>query len=121
MQSPLTNPTTAIGNASRVIRIIEFDIDDEIVTGEYVYVMQPVTEYGNTNPTEMKISGITALDQHRMLVLERTDAVAKIYRIDLRNATNILGTKWDLPATTPSSEFSRFVCAYRLDRYSGCK
>ena len=104
VQSPLTNPTTAIGNPSLVIRIIEFDIPTESVTGEYVYVMQPVTEFGHTNPTEMKISGITALDQHRFLVLERTDAVAKIYKVDLRNATNILGSKWDLISTTPGLE-----------------
>jgi hypothetical protein len=104
VQSPLTNPSAAIGNASRVIRIIAFDIETESVTGEYVYVMQPVTDFGNTNPTEMKISGIAALDEHRLLVLERTDAIAKIYRVDLRNATNILETKWDLNETTPSLE-----------------
>ena len=104
VQSPLTNPTTAVGNASRVIRIIAFDIETETVTAEYVYVMQPVTEFSHTNPTEMKISGIAAIDTHQMLVLERTDAIAKIYRVDLRKGTNILGTKWDSAATSPSLE-----------------
>jgi hypothetical protein len=104
VQSPLTNQTTAIGNASRVIRIIEFDIPTETVTGEYVYVMQKVSEFSHTNPTEMKISAITALDQHRFLVVERTDAIAKVYKIDLRKATNILGTKWDDTTTAPSLE-----------------
>jgi hypothetical protein len=66
--------------------------------------MQPVTEFGNTDPTEMKISAISALDQHRFLVLERTDAVAKIFIVDLRRATNILGSSWDLFPTTPSLE-----------------
>ena len=41
VQSPLTNPNTGVGNPSRVIRIIQFDIDTETPTGEYVYVMQP--------------------------------------------------------------------------------
>ena len=104
VQSPLTNPTTAVGNPSRVIRLIAFDIPSETPSAEYVYVMQPVTEFGNSNPTEMKISAIAALDEHRFLVLERTDAVAKIYKIDIRQATNILGTPWDSHATAPSLE-----------------
>ncbi|MBI4905243.1 MAG: esterase-like activity of phytase family protein [Acidobacteria bacterium] len=103
VQSPLTNPSTAVGGPSRVIRIIQFDVDSEVPTAEYVYVMQSVTEFGATNPTEMKISGITALDEHRFLVLERTDAVAKLFKIDLRSATNILRTKWDDMPPCPST------------------
>jgi hypothetical protein len=38
----------------------------------------------------MKVSGLAMLDAHRMLVLERTDFIAKIFLVDLRNATNIL-------------------------------
>jgi len=56
------------------------------------------------NPDEMKISGLIALDPWRLLVLERTDNVAKVYRVDLRQATNILGGVWDDPATAPSLE-----------------
>lgn len=116
VQSPLTNPTTGVGNSSRVIRLIAFDIEGETPTAEYVYVMQPVTEFANTNPTEMKISAISALDEHRFLVLERTDAVAKIYKVDIRPATNILGSKWDLFATTPSLEsLAQFVVTGSTD------
>jgi hypothetical protein len=40
-----------------------------------------------------------------MLVLERTDFKAKVYSVDLRNATNILGTVWDdVNKTAPSLE-----------------
>jgi hypothetical protein len=120
VQSPLTNPTTTIGNASRVVRLIAFDTESEAPTAEYAYVMQPVTDFGNTNATEMKISAISALDEHRFLVLERTDAVAKIYRIDVRNATNILGSDWDSPATTPSLEsLAQFVAAGSTDTLAG--
>ena len=52
----------------------------------------------------MKVSALAMLDPWRMLVLERTDAVAKIYRVDLTKATNILGTAWDDVATSPSLE-----------------
>jgi hypothetical protein len=44
------------------------------------------------------------LDAHRMLVLERTDFIAKVYLVDLRGATDILGTQWDLIATSPTLE-----------------
>jgi hypothetical protein len=106
VQSPLVNQTAAIGNASRVVRLIEFSTETETTIGEYAYVMQPVTEFAPSpvNPTEMKISAIAALDQHRYLVLERTDKVAKIFKVDIRQATNILGGVWDSPSTTPSLE-----------------
>ncbi len=104
LQSPLSNPTAAIGNASRNTRILAMDAFNNEVKAEYVYRFQPVTEFGHTNPTEMKVSALAMLDPWRMLVLERTDAVAKIYRVDLTKATNILGTAWDDVATTPSLE-----------------
>ncbi|MEO7651997.1 MAG: esterase-like activity of phytase family protein [Bryobacteraceae bacterium] len=104
LQSPLVNPTAAIGNASRNTRILAMDAYNEQMKAEYVYRFQPVTEFGNTNPTEMKVSAVAALDPWRLLVLERTDLVAKIYRVDLTKATNILGTKWDDVATSPSLE-----------------
>ncbi len=52
----------------------------------------------------MKISSLAAVDAHTLLVDERTDPVARLYTVDLRKATNILGTAWDNPATTPSLE-----------------
>jgi hypothetical protein len=104
LQSPLSNPTAAVGNASRNTRILALDVYSEQVKAEYVYRFQPVTEFGNTNPTEMKVSAVAMLDPWRMLVLERTDAVAKIYRVDLTKATNILGSQWDNTATAPSLE-----------------
>ena len=106
VQSPLSNPTATVGNVSRVVRLIAFDINSEAPVAEFAYVMQPVTDFepANPNPTEMKISGITALDEHRFLVLERTDKFAKVYKIDIRKGTNILQSKWDQASTTPSLE-----------------
>jgi hypothetical protein len=52
----------------------------------------------------MKISALSMLDDRRMLVLERTDFIAKVYLVDLNAATNILGTKWDDVNTSPSLE-----------------
>jgi hypothetical protein len=104
LQSPLVNPTALIGNASRNTRILAMDAYTEQPTAEYVYRFQPVSEFGHTNPAEMKVSALAMLDPWRMLVLERTDAVAKIYRVDITKATNILNTQWDDVATAPSLE-----------------
>lgn len=110
LQSPLANPDTATGNASRNTRILAFDTVTEKVVGEYVYRFQftgPTRDddefdvpslSGNTGrarPQDMKVSALAMLDEHRMLVLERTDFKAKIFRVDLRQATNILGSVWD--------------------------
>jgi hypothetical protein len=104
VQSPLLNPDRSTGDASRNVRLIAFDIPSETVVDEFVYRLQPVKEFADTNPAEMKVSGLAMLDEHRMLVLERTDKIAKVYRVDLRTATNILGSRWDSAATTPSLE-----------------
>jgi Esterase-like activity of phytase len=119
LQSPLVNPDVATGNESRITRILAFDVASERVTAEYVYRFQftgPARDDdefdvpsipGNTaraRPRDMKISALAMLDQHRMLVLERTDFKAKIYRVDLRPATNILGGVWDEVTTSPSLE-----------------
>jgi hypothetical protein len=40
-------------------------------------------------------------------VLERTDGTTKLYEVDLRaGATDILGSRWDDPATRPTLEHS---------------
>ena len=115
LQSPLANPDTAIGNDSRNTRILAFDVVSEKVVAEYVYRFQftgpgnnddefdvldesgvPLPDNaGRARPRDMKISALAILDEHRMLVLERTDLRAKVYRVDLRKATSILGTVWD--------------------------
>jgi hypothetical protein len=87
--------------------VIVFDIPSEKVTAEYVYRFEPAKEFENnpkTPPDEMKLSGVVFLNPTTLLVLERTDLVARLYSVDLSKATNILGTKWDDPKTTPSLE-----------------
>ena len=115
LQSPLVNPDTTIGNDSRNTRILAFDVVSEKVVAEYVYRFQftgsgnnddefdvldesgvPLPDNaGRARPRDMKISALAILDEHRMLVLERTDLRAKVYLVDLRKATSILGTVWD--------------------------
>jgi hypothetical protein len=48
--------------------------------------------------------GIVALNSTTLLILERTDHIAKLYAVDITRATIILGSKWNDLATTPSLE-----------------
>ena len=107
LQSPLANPDRKIGDASRNTRVVVFDRDKEQVTAEYVYRFDVAAEFDprpKMSPDEMKLSAVVYLNPTTLLILERTDWVAKLYTVDLAAATNILKTKWDDPSTTPSLE-----------------
>src|SRR5437016_11939179 len=107
LQSPLWNPDKTVGDASRNTRVIVFDIQSEKMTAEYVYRFEPTKEFEanpKTSPDEMKLSGVAFLNPTTLLVLERTDLVARLYSVDLSKATDILNTKWDDAKITPSLE-----------------
>lgn len=110
LQSPLNNPDATAGNNARNTRILAFDIGREMVTAEYAYRFQPASEFAApvgqpANRTrDMKLSALVALDQRRLAVLERTDFIAKVYVVDLKDATNLLGSRWDDRATSPTLE-----------------
>jgi hypothetical protein len=109
LQSPLLNPDLLAGNLSRMTRILALDLASEKPTAEYVYRFDAVGDFdltANRPPTEMKLSSGVAVGPDALLILERTDWVAKVYRVTLGQATNILGSPWDDPATIPSLETS---------------
>jgi len=107
LQSPLSNPDRKIGDASRNTRVLTFDLASEKVTAEYVYRFDMSTQFApapaNT-PDEMKLSAVVTVSPTMLLVLERTDIVAKLYSVDMTKATNILNTKWTDPETKTSLE-----------------
>jgi hypothetical protein len=107
LQSPLLNPDKKTGEGSRNTRLIVFDIPSEKVTAEYVFRFDVAKDFDpnpKTTPDELKLSGVAFINPTTLLVLERTDAVAKLYSVDLNRASNILNTKWDDPKTVPSLE-----------------
>ncbi len=89
MQSPLDNPSTAIGRASNVLRIVTFDIASG-ATKQYVY---------ETDAVGFLSSEISAISATAFLVLERDQAFQgaatgaavqkKIYKIDVAAATDV--------------------------------
>lgn len=107
LQSPLLNPDRKTGDHSRNTRLLAFDIASEKVTAEYVYRFDVSTEFDpnpKNTPDEMKLSGVVALNPTTLLVLERTDLVAKLYSVDITKATNILNSRWNDPKTAPTLE-----------------
>jgi Esterase-like activity of phytase len=107
LQSPLLNPDRKTGDASRNTRLLVFDIPSEKVTAEYVYRFDVSKEFDpnpKNTPDEMKLSGVIAMNPTTLLILERTDLVAKLYSVDLSQATNILRSKWNDAKTAPALE-----------------
>jgi hypothetical protein len=99
LQSPLNNPDQDTGSASLNGRILAIDAATGEPTAEYVYPLEAV---GAFDP---------ALDDQTLLVLERTDEVARLYTVELTDATNILGTEWGDVATSPSLEATADLAA----------
>ena len=123
LQSPLLNPDRKTGNASLNTRVLVFDIANEKVTTEYAYRFDVSSEFDpnlKNSPDEMKLSGVAFLNPTTLLVLERTDSVAKLYSVDISKATNILNTQWDDAKTTPALEAlhdpARRNCAFYPSR-----
>lgn len=108
LQSPLSAPDKNTGDRSRTTRIVKFDIPSASVTGEYVFRQEISTEF-NPRPkmkqTEMKLSGVAAIDGETLLVLERTDWAFAVYRVNLTAATNIAGSVWSNQNGPTSLEF----------------
>ena len=100
MQSPLgpTGANTPTRN-SRVLRVLKMDISDRLnasVTGQYVMLMSPATEYPEGNrPQDLKLSAAVCVTDTQLLVIERTDEVgiggAKLVLVNLEGATDISG------------------------------
>ena len=106
MQSPLSNPKKKVGENSRNVRILVFSTASGRPLAEHVYQSEAAHEFEEIDQDEVKLSGLVWLDETKLLVLERTDLVARIYLADLAGATNILDTGWDEPGTdaAPSLE-----------------
>jgi hypothetical protein len=103
LQSPLDFPTKEIGRASRMMRLLVVDTQKLMPIAEYVYVVEPVSSFGETDQGKMKIGDVAFVNPTTLLLSERTDKVARIYQVDLTGATNLLGTRWSDPQNTSNS------------------
>lgn len=106
LQSPLSNPSSSVGNASLATRILRFDIPSKTFTGEFVFGFEKaaVVDAKSTKNSDLKLSALVALDNETLLAQERTDNSFLLSTIKIKETANILKSKWDLVATTPSLE-----------------
>lgn len=113
VQNPLANPDGAAYRDAAHTRLYKMDRASETLVGEYVYALDDFGVYkdGSKAMNAGRISEMTAMGTDRLLVLERTDKVTRLHEIALGGATNILGTKWDDLATSPSLEQSKDATA----------
>ncbi len=91
IQTPLSNPDRAAGDASRIIRMLGIDPADGSVVAEYVYVLnKPAFREGNVD----KIGDAVYAGNSEFYVIERDSAVSAtakkpISKISLLGATNL--------------------------------
>jgi hypothetical protein len=106
LQSPLSLPDTAAGEASRTTRLLRFSPKKKAVTGEYAYRFDPVdvVDPSEDDTSELKISSVVAVGGDRLLVEERTDKAARLQLVKLGRKANILGGPYDDDTTSPSLE-----------------
>ncbi|MFT7404402.1 choice-of-anchor I family protein [Zhongshania sp.] len=122
MQSPLANPDNASADSSRIVRIGKIELNSDgtpsAMVGEYLYRLDPASNFGikSTNTGDLDGNGdfldqnvvtineAVALAEDYLVVVEQAKTISKYFRINLANATNILGTNFDLVDTVPSLE-----------------
>ncbi|NJL76579.1 MAG: esterase-like activity of phytase family protein [Saprospiraceae bacterium] len=98
IQSPIDNPNSSIRN-SDVLRILAVNLDGEPVA-EYVYLLERNRNAGVGISRVDKIGDAVYMGNGRFMVIERDSSVPDdgnagkkyIFEIDLKGATNILGT-----------------------------
>jgi len=116
VQNPLDNPDAKAYGKAINTRFFKLEVGGSgaettlTPVAEYVYQLDDWNKYaalGATDakaPSSLRVSETTALGHEHFLVDERTDQIAKLFEISLDGATNILGGKWDDPATSPTLE-----------------
>jgi len=107
MQNPLANPDVKTYQQAKNSRLFKIERASMKVVGEYVYMLDDPSTFRrdpSKRQNDPRISELMAIGLDRLVVLERTDQTTKLYEVDLANATNIAGSRWDDAATSPSLE-----------------
>lgn len=94
LQSPMGDAKDKLYAKSRVVRILQLDVSEPTnakVTGMYLVLQNEKSAYPETDKQkDLKYSDAVALDQARLLLLERATKKVKLMVADLSQATNIL-------------------------------
>lgn len=107
LQNPLANPDDAAYRKARNTRLFKYDREAGRLAGEYVYELTPMAEFHGEEKkaqSTARVSELLYLAEEKLLLLDRTEKTTKLFEVDLAGATDILGSRWDDPATLPSLE-----------------
>jgi hypothetical protein len=107
VQNPLANPNAKAFQAAKNTRLFKLERASGKLVGEYVYQLDDPQSFSlapSARQSDPRISEMIALGPDRLLVLERNEGHTKLHEVSLAGATNILGSKWDELATTPTLE-----------------
>ncbi|MBR9921568.1 MAG: T9SS type A sorting domain-containing protein [Bacteroidetes bacterium] len=100
IQSPMNNPDNQVQNNSDVIRILGVDASNGQPVEEYVYILERNRDAGVGLSRTDKIGDAVYMGNGRFMILERDSSGPDdgktgrkyVFEIDLKGATNILGT-----------------------------
>ncbi|AEO47742.1 hypothetical protein F11_06360 [Rhodospirillum rubrum F11] len=111
LQSPLVNPDTAAYKTSRAVRLLKIDAATGEALNEYVYPEDEAASFtadakaGKVKQSDVKISELVVVGQDKLVVLERISKTTKFHLVELgAGASDLLGSPWDDPKTSPSLE-----------------
>ena len=109
LQNPLVNPDADAFKAAANARLLKIDPVSGTAVAEYVYTLEPMAGFPGEEKkaqSTARISELTHIGGTRFLIDDRTDRTTHILEIDTAGATDILGSRWDDPAISPTLEQS---------------
>ncbi|MDM8564836.1 esterase-like activity of phytase family protein [Candidatus Halobeggiatoa sp. HSG11] len=120
VQNPLANPDFKAYSTSRHVRIFKVLLqqfgDFSSMVAEYVYILDKPESFtfDNSNrQNDVKITDMVVLDDDKLVLIERVNRHTKLYQV-VTNATNILGSGWDIATTDLSLENLPNLTAYGI-------
>ena len=109
LQNPLVNPDADAFKAAANARLLKIDPVSGTAVAEYVYTLEPMAGFPGEEKkaqSTARISELTHTGGTRFPTAHRTDRTTHILEIDTAGATDILGSRWDDPAISPTLEQS---------------
>lgn len=107
IQSPIENPNNSVRNKTDVIRILGIRANDGVPVEEYVYLLENNASFNYGISRVDKIGDAVYVGNGQFMILERDSSVPGqnegkkiIFKIDLKGATNILGTALAIKSTS---------------------
>jgi hypothetical protein len=116
-QTPINNPSAAVGNNSLNTRIVVVDLRSGEQAAEYVFVREKASDYPGVLQVDVNIGDVHALSTSRMIVVERDKnfgaaaRLKKIFIADMSQATNVKGIETVGGVTLESMTPAQLVAA----------